>query len=293
EGLRRLGVVRGDRVAAFVPNVPDALVLFLASASLGAIWSSCAPEFGVSSVLDRFSQIEPKVLVVVDAYVYGGKRHDKSAAVAQIVRGLPSLEHLVLLGGPISEALELHVLAIDELCAHDAPLAFCPVPFEHPLWVLYSSGTTGLPKPIVQGHGGILLEHLKALGLHSDLGPDDRFFWFTTTGWMMWNYLISGLLVESTVVLYDGSPAHPSLAALWSLAARERITYFGTSAPYLTSCQKAGLSPGARFDLSQLRAIGSTGAPLPVEGFEWVYAHVSAELSLGSLSGGTDVCTAF
>ncbi len=294
EGLRRLGVVQGDRVAAFAPNTAETLVLFLASASLGAIWSSCAPEFGVPSVLDRFSQIEPKVLLTIDAYVYGGKRHDKSAAVAEIARGLPSLEHIVRLSGfALRERLDVPVLGFDELCAHDAPLTFRPVPFDHPLWVLYSSGTTGLPKPIVQGHGGILLEHLKALSLHSDLGPDDRFFWFTTTGWMMWNYLISGLLVQATVVLYDGSPAHPNLSALWQLAARERITYFGTSAAFLTSCQKAGLTPGARFDLGSLRAIGSTGAPLPSDGFSWVYAHVSRELALGSVSGGTDVCTAF
>lgn len=294
EGLRRLGVGQGDRVAALAPNTAETLVLFLACASLGAVWSSCAPEFGVPSVLDRFSQIEPKVLVTVDGYVYGGKRHDKSAAVAEIARGLPSLEHVVRLGSSeFGEQLEVSVLGVDELCAHDAPLTFCPVPFGHPLWVLYSSGTTGLPKPIVQGHGGILLEHLKVLSLHSDLGPDDRFFWFTTTGWMMWNYLISGLLVQSTVVLYDGSPAHPTLAALWGLAARERVTYFGTSAPFLMSCQKAGLSPGARFDLGSLRAIGSTGAPLPTEGFCWVYEHVSQELALGSVSGGTDVCTAF
>jgi len=294
EGLRRLGVVEGDRIAAFVPNVPDALVLFLACASLGAIWSSCAPEFGVPSVLDRFSQIEPKLLVAVDAYVYGGKRHDKSAALAEIVRGLGSLEHVVLLGGSDPKSpLRAGVLGLDELLAHDAPLTVRPVPFAHPLWVLYSSGTTGLPKPIVQGHGGILLEHLKALGLHSDLGPDDKFFWFSTTGWMMWNYLISGLLLGATVVLYDGSPAHPNLAALWSLAARERFTYFGTSAPFITSCQKAGLSPGQRFDLTQLRGLGSTGSPLSSDGFCWVYEHVSRNLALMSLSGGTDVCTAF
>lgn len=293
-GLRRLGVERGDRVAALVPNVAEALALFLATASLGAIWSSCAPEFGVASVLDRFRQIEPKVLIAVDGYRYGGKNFDKSAAVLEIANGLPSLEHIVLLTvlGSRSVASD-KVLSIDELLSQDAPLAFCPVPFDHPLWILYSSGTTGLPKPIVQGHGGILLEHKKALSLHCDLGSSDRFFWFSTTGWMMWNFLIGGLLVESTIVLYDGSPAYPDLSALWRLAARERFTYFGTSAPYLQSCQKNGVEPGKDFDLSALRAVGSTGAPLPRDGFSWVYESVSPNLVLGSVSGGTDVCTAF
>jgi acetoacetyl-CoA synthetase len=281
-GLVRLGVQRGDRVAALLPNRPEAIAAFLATASLGAIWSSCSPEFGVSSVLDRFRQIEPKVLLAVDGYRYGGKHFDRKRELAQIVAGLPNLQHTVLLGEGWSE-----------LTREAAAVEFERVPFEHPLWVLYSSGTTGLPKPIVQGHGGIVLEHFKALGLHCDLGEKDRFFWFSTTGWMMWNFLTSGLLLGSTIVLYDGSPGFPDLSALWQLAAQERVTYFGTSAPYLIACQKAGIEPKALADLSRLRALGTTGAPLPADGFGWVYQNVSDSLLLGSVSGGTDVCTAF
>lgn len=281
-GLVRLGVGRGDRVAALLPNRPETLAAFLATASLGAIWSSCSPEFGVSSVLDRFRQIEPKVLLAVDGYRYGGKQFDRQKELAQIVSGLPGLQRTVLLGKEF-----------DELASQPGAVEFERVPFEHPLWVLYSSGTTGLPKPIVQGHGGIVLEHYKALGLHCDLGESDRFFWFSTTGWMMWNFLISGLLVGATVVLYDGSPGFPDLSALWKLAAEEQVTYFGTSAPFLLACQKAGVQPRAVADLSRVRALGTTGAPLPADGFGWVYRQVNERLLLGSVSGGTDVCTAF
>jgi acetoacetyl-CoA synthetase len=298
-GLVRAGVGRGDRVAALLPNRPETLALFLATASLGAVFSSSAPEFGTKSILDRFQQIEPKVLVTVTSYRYGGKRFDRSADVRQIAAGLPTLRATVLVGSsdeaggagaPPTE--DMNAISFDEFASHEGELAFEPVPFEHPLWILYSSGTTGLPKPIVHGHGGILLEHLKALALHSDLGPSDRFFWYSTTGWMMWNYLVSGLLVGATIVLYDGSPAYPGLDALWKLAEAEKITYFGTSAPYLIACQKARVVP-KRHDLSSLRAIGTTGAPLPADGFGWVYDHVSSEIALGSVSGGTDVCTAF
>ncbi|HEY3496250.1 MAG TPA: acetoacetate--CoA ligase [Polyangiaceae bacterium] len=289
-GLVKAGVGRGDRVAALLPNRPETLALLLATASLGAIWSSCAPEFGVGSVLDRFRQIEPKVFVTVDGYRYGGKTFDKKADVLEIARGLPGATTFVLseLGGTLPNARPFA-----ELREHDAELAFEAVPFDHPLWILYSSGTTGLPKPIVQGHGGILLEHLKALALHGDLGEGDRFFWFTTTGWMMWNFLASGLLVGSTLVLYDGSPAHPGLDVLWRLAAEEGVTYFGTSAPYLLACKKARITPGAKHDLGRLRAIGTTGAPLPADGFAWVYEAVARDVLLASISGGTDVCTAF
>ncbi|HTJ37248.1 MAG TPA: acetoacetate--CoA ligase [Dactylosporangium sp.] len=289
-GLRRLGVGPGDRVAAYAPNIPETFVLLLAAASLGAIFSSCAPEFGTRSVVDRWQQIEPKVLVAVDGYRYGDKAIDRAGEVEAIRQALPSLEHVVRIGylDPAGNR-EWAELTADT----DEPLAFEAVPFEHPLYVLYSSGTTGLPKPIVHGHGGILLEHLKMLALHHDLGHGDRFFWFTTTGWMMWNYLVSGPAVGSAIVLVDGNPAHPDLGWLWRVAQETGTTYFGTSAPFLLSCRKAGLVPRELADLSRLRGVGSTGAPLPPEGFEWVYEAVSDNVLLASASGGTDVCTAF
>ncbi|MDG6105509.1 acetoacetate--CoA ligase [Dactylosporangium aurantiacum] len=283
--LRRLGVTRGDRVAAYAPNIPETFVLMLATAALGAVFSSCAPEFGTRSVVDRWQQIEPKVLVAVDGYRYGDKAVDRRPEVAAIRAALPSLEAFV-------EIPYLHG-AGEVWDRTDEPLTFAPVPFDHPLYVLYSSGTTGLPKPIVHGHGGILLEHLKMLALHHDLGPGDRFFWFTTTGWMMWNYLVSGPAVGAAVVLVDGNPAHPDLGWLWRVAAESGTTYFGTSAPFLLSCRKAGVVPKDLADLSALRGVGSTGAPLPPEGFEWVYEAVSDRVLLASASGGTDVCTAF
>lgn len=293
--FRQLGVRRGDRVAAYLPNVPEAVVAFLATAALGAVWSSCAPEFGTRSVVDRFRQIEPAVLVACDGYRYGGREFDRREEVAEIRRRLPSLRAVVGLGvlGAWSPGDSVTPWA-SLLAGHEGTdLRFEPVPFDHPLWILYSSGTTGAPKAIVQGHGGILLEHLKALALHMDLGEGDRFFWFTTTGWMMWNLLVGGLLVGSTVVLYDGSPGYPDLGALWRLAGEAGVTYLGASAPFLLACMKAGVRPGAACDLAGLRSLGSTGAPLPAEGFRWVYGAVGTDLALGSVSGGTDVCTAF
>jgi len=296
--LRGLGVGRGDRVVAYLPNIPEATVAFLASASIGAVWSSCSPDFGPASVVDRFAQIEPKVLFAVDGYRYGGKDFDRRETIARLQAEMPSLERTVVLpyldpdpdlGGLSATTTWAELLAAGE----GAELAFERVPFDHPLWILYSSGTTGLPKAIVQGQGGILLEHLKKLHLHVDAHPGDRLFWFTTTGWMMWNFLVSGLLTEAAIVLYDGNPGHPDMGVLWDLAERADVTMFGTSAAYIAACMKADVEPGAGRDLSRLGAVGSTGSPLSPEGFDWIYEQLGADTWLFSTSGGTDLCTAF
>ncbi|HEY8083670.1 MAG TPA: acetoacetate--CoA ligase [Solirubrobacterales bacterium] len=298
-GLRELGVERGDRVVAYLPNIPEAIVAFLATASIGATWSSCSPDFGPASVIDRFAQIEPKVLFAVDGYRYGGKDFDRRDVVAELQAAMPSLEQTVLLPylDPDPDLFPLDEAATTwpELVAkgEGEELRFDRVPFDHPLWVLYSSGTTGLPKAIVQGQGGILLEHLKKLNLHVDAHPGDRLFWFTTTGWMMWNFLVSGLLTRAAIVLYDGNPGHPDMGVLWDLAERAGVTMFGTSASYIAACMKAGVEPGSGRDLSRLGAIGSTGSPLSPEGFDWIYEHLGADTWLFSTSGGTDLCTAF
>ena len=296
--LRASGVGEGDRVVAYLPNVVEAVTAFLACASLGAIWSSCSPDFGARSVVDRFAQIEPRVLLTVDGYRYGGRDHERLDVVRQLQESMPSLERTVVLGyldpdPPLERLRDASAWADFAQEGGAAPLAFAQVAFDAPLWVLYSSGTTGLPKPIVHGHGGILLELLKALNLHVDLHDDDRLFWFTTTGWMMWNFLVGGLLTEASIVLYDGSPAHPDLGTLWSLAEQAGVTTFGGSAAYIASCLKDGVEPRRGRDLARLRAVGSTGSPLSPEGFDWVYGALGPDLWLFSTSGGTDLCTAF
>jgi acetoacetyl-CoA synthetase len=296
--LHATGIGPGDRVVAYVPNVVEAIAAFHACASLGAVWSSCSPDFGVRSVVDRFAQIEPRVLLAVDGYRYGGRDHDRLQVVRALQDAMPSLERTVVLGY-LDEAPPLDRLrratSWDDFVAEgdDAPLSFAQVPFDHPLWVLYSSGTTGVPKAIVHGHGGILLELSKQLGLHVDMQRGDRLFWFTTTGWMMWNFVSAVLLTEGSAVLYDGNPGHPDLGTLWNLAADAGVTCFGTSASFIASCVKAGIDPLEGRDLSSLRAVGSTGSPLSPEGFDWVYDRLGPDVWLFSTSGGTDLCTAF
>lgn len=305
-GLRRLGVRGGDRVAAIVPNIPEAVVGLLATASLGAIWSSCAPEFGTRSIVDRLRQIEPTVLIAVDGYTFGGRAFDRREVVEAVRAELPGLAATVLIrdldpGATLAGGDWLGWDALlsgdDALLAGDgaasSEIGFEAVPFDHPLWILFSSGTTGLPKAIVHGHGGVVVEHAKAVGLHLDVRPGDRLLWYTTTGWMMWNYLVGSLLTGGTPVLYDGSPGHPDLDTLWALAADAEATHLGASAAFLMACRKAGLTPGRTHDLGRLRCIGATGSPLPADGYHWVYDAVGRDIRLDSLSGGTDVVSAF
>ena len=287
------GVKKGDRVVAYIPNIPEAVVGFLAACSLGAVWSSCSPDFGANSVVDRFKQIEPKVLITVDGYHYQGKSHDRVETVQQILSELPSLQSVIQI--PYLNKLSFIDYAEEwnKIISNEAKLKFDPVDFSDPIWVLYSSGTTGQPKAITHSQGGVLLEHLKYVTFHNDVKPGEKYFWFTTTGWMMWNYVQSTLLAGATIVLYDGSPGYPDLNTLWEFSEEVGIHHFGTSAPFIVASMNKGLRPGKSFDLSSLRSISSTGSPLPPEGFDWIYKQVKSDVWLCSMSGGTDVCSAF
>ncbi len=297
--LRNLGVKKGDRVASFLPNIPETVVAFLATASIGAIWSSCSPDFGTRSVIDRFRQIEPKILFAVDGYQYGGKAFERRSAVGQLQEVLNSLEKTIMVPylekDARSQALEglKNVMLWDDLLGKSGDLTYEQVPFDHPIWVVYSSGTTGLPKGLVHGHGGVLMEFLKFQGLHMDVHPGDRFFWFSTTGWVMWNIVQSSLLMGGTPVLFDGSPGFPSMDLLWEVAEKARFAVFGTSAAYITTCMSQGMAPGKDHDLAPLKAVGSTGSPLSPEGFRWVYEKVKRDVWLASVSGGTDIVSGF
>ncbi len=291
--LRKSGIRPGDRVAAVVPNCPEAIVAFLATNAVGGIWSSCSPDFGHVGIVDRFRQIEPVVLIGVDGYTYNGKPFSKMEELSNLVSSLPSVQRVVLIPylDPDAE-MEGTVSWKDILVSNTAPLEFLPVSFSHPIWILYSSGTTGKPKAITHSVGGCLLEHLKALVFHQNVKQGDRFFWYSTTGWMMWNYAVSSLLTGATLVIYDGSPAYPDKQSLWNLAEKARITHFGGGAAYFSSCMKEGVKiPGDR--LRHLQTIGSTGSPLAAQVYEWIYQQVRRDVWLISLSGGTDICSAF
>jgi acetoacetyl-CoA synthetase len=290
-GLHRLGVGEGDRVAALLPNGPEAVIGLLATASLGAIWSSCSPDFGPMGVIDRFGQIEPKVLLAVTGYRYNGKRHDVTPTISRAMATIASIEQVVLVEGFAPDFAG--TMTWDALLAATAPLEFAQLRFDQPLAIIYSSGTTGKPKSLVHGAGGTLLKHLSELRLHSDVRPGDRVFWFTTTGWMMWNWLVSGLACEATIVLYDGSPSHPSLQTLWRLAAEVGITHLGVSPRFLAANANAAVVPREFADLAALRFLGSTGAPLNPDQFDWVYANVKADVQLASISGGGDIVGCF
>ncbi len=295
--FRALGVGPGDRVVAYLPNTPEAAIAFYACASIGAIWSSCSPDMGSSSVLDRFKQIDPKLLLAVDGYRYGGKDFDRLSVVDAMRTELTTLEHTILLPYLDTAASLPGTMPWAELFTHPAAHAqaiqFEQLPFDHPLWILYSSGTTGMPKPIVHGHGGCLLESIKGHALHLDLGEDDRFLWFSTTGWVMWNAQVTGLLVGATICIYDGNPGYPDMRTLWQFAEQTQLTFIGAGAAFFANCMKAGIEPSTLADLRSLRAVGSTGSPLASDAYQWIYQHVGSDIMLASISGGTDTAAAF
>ena len=288
--LREMGVVQGDRVVAILPNTETALIAFLAAASLGAVWSLCAPDMGHIAILDRFQQIEPKVLIAQDGYVHAGKSIDRRDVVAEIATGLPSVQHRVLI--PVAGAMPDGWVAWDELTEERSVLEYTQVTADHPLWIVYSSGTTGNPKPIVHGHGGILLEAAKQ-SLHHDLGPKDRFTWLTSSGWIMWNAQWMALGQGATVALFDGAPHYPDMDVVWRFVADEKLTFFGAGAAFFSGCLKAGIVPKDKFDLDALRSLGSTGSPLSSDAYDWIYTKVKEDVWLAPISGGTDLAGAF
>jgi len=296
--LREMGVARGDRVAGYLPNIPATVIAFLATASLGAVWSGCAPDMGQVAVIDRFRQIEPKVLIAVDGYRYGGKAYDRAPVIADLVAALPSLTDIVIVpagdtGADITIDTRVRRHAWADVLAHDVPLRMEPVPFDHPLWIVYSSGTTGMPKPIVHGHGGIVIEQLKLMAFHNNLGRDDVFHWYSSSGWIMWNAQIAGLLLGTTIAIYDGNPAWPDAGVLWRFVDEAKVTMFGAGAAFFTNAMKAGVEPAQIADVSRLRGIGSTGSPLPEEAYAWIYEHVRHDVWLAPMSGGTDFAGSF